>query len=255
MNRTIALLATASLAAAGCTSRQCDVPSVNVYWSFTDATGHALGCTGAGVASIRLFVDGTAADPSTPDFACAPYGNGVEGITLLDFQGGSTHSLQVEGYDANGALLYLDQRSFTVGNNCGSTDVYANLASQAADMTVSYAFRPAAGCTPVTAQSAYDTTFIWYELVDQNGQVYSTSNQASSPNAIPCSAGGAIQFQGAPFGQYNLTRIEEVELLADGRRIIYHYNCQPQTLNHLQAGDDFVVTMVQQAAGGVATCF
>ena len=204
MRRLAALLLAATAAVAGCGRTTCEVGDLVVYWTFTGSDGVARGCADAGVATVRIFVDGQ--PPAGPggqaDFNCDPFNTGVEGITLRSFFVGQPSQLQLEGYDAAGQLVYLDQRNVTA-RGCGGTRVDVALASTAADLTVNYTF--AQGCRVPTEGSTAPTTFIWYRLLDSGGNVVSAADVTQNQTAIPCSdTARTFVIPQLPFGQYTL---------------------------------------------------
>jgi hypothetical protein len=257
MKRAILLLATALVGVAGCTSRPCNSEfDLNVFWPrFTDAAGNTFACTDArsGVAGIQVFIDG---NPQLLDnlnrpapVACVPFPGRPQGITLLAFAPG-TYQVEVQAYDANGNLLYDDQAAVPIRATCGGTDFNANMVAVAADMTVAVNL-PGGACATPTSQSAFSSTFLWYELRDQSGNVFATSSPTVDSQQIPCTSSHAILFSAAPFGRYTLTRIQEVELEFGGTFVVRSFNCAATSFQHAQLNDGVTVPLT----GGNVNCF
>ena len=255
MKRAILFLATA-LIGTGC-GRRCDFPTLTVYWSF-QSSGAPLDCSQAGVATMNILIDGQAVDTSQTGPIPCDFGDGVEGATLTGFTSG-TYSVELDGLDASGHTLYTDTQNVSV-SACGDTQLNATLAPvtvPAGNLNVAYSFAAGGSCTTPSSQSPYATTFIWYELVDANGNVVSASDLATDPKANPCSTTTpTFVIPNLPFGTYTLKGIEEAELLASGSANVDHYNCVAQTVQHTQAGDTFTSDpMVAQQSGASVTCF
>ena len=257
MKPAILLLAAAAVTVTGCRSR-CDVSDLALYWTFSGPAGNQLSCADAGVASVRITIDEQ--PPFDETVSCTQpdvNGNPTQGILLTDFVRGFGYGFQLEGLDAAGGSIYLDQFTYTPDGSCGADRRDRALTSTAGDMNITYSFQPAADCTTPTPQSPYTNTFIWLRLVDQDGIDYSVDAQSADPRAIGCGLGNAtILIPNAPFGQYRLSGIEEIELRADNSIIVYHYNCNTTFFQHAAPGDVFAAPpMIQQAAGGQVTCF
>lgn len=256
MNRAILFLvfAGSTLLGAGCHGT-CEASDVALFWHFPNAGGTAeLSCDQAGVVDVVITIDGSASDPmpcTQPDVN----GNPAQGLTLTNFARGGTYQFQIDGLDATGTAIYTSAFDYTPPA-CGLNILDETLTSLSGDLAIAYSFKPAAGCAAPTSASPYDTTFIWYELLDQNGQVYDVVDGAHDPTAFPCgSNNGTIVVPNALYGQYTLNGIEEVEVLADGTSSVYHYNCVPDAFQHAAPGDVFDVVMVPPATGGAPTCF
>jgi hypothetical protein len=266
MSRAIPFVAAAvALAASGCTTSHCDPAVVNVYWeTFTDAAGHPFNCSdlGSGVGGVQVFVNGQAQflDPSgraSQPIPCVPFSNGTEGVGLVDFAPG-TYTIDVQGYDTNGQVRWEDQQTLVIpGNTCGQTyTVDTNPTAIDGDLNVAYSFT--GNCRTPTAASSFPTTFIWYELLDQNGQLASAANRSLNSQAIPCSNGSrTFTIPALPFGTYTVSGVQEVELLTDGTFIVYRFNCVPVgPFSHLVSGDVVTVPpLADQQVGGTITCF
>jgi len=236
MRRAIPILAAVLLGSgAGCVTRHCDFGTLTIYWTFTDAAGQPRGCADAGVSTVRVTIDGVA-----DDWACQPFGDGVEGITYTDFTT-STHSVQVEGFDANSQLLYLYQASNVQTNGCGDAAIDANLTAIAGDLIIDYRFTDSAACP--------GNTYIWYELLDESNQMVDVVDGTHTPTAIPC--GQMISLSQVSFGNYTVSRIQEVELLSGGAFRTYHATCDAQSVPHFTAGE--TVTVSVPASNG--NCF
>jgi hypothetical protein len=256
MKRAILLLATALLGVAGCTSRTCtNELALNVFWpSFTDGAGNTFACTDprSGVASIQVFIDGAA--QLNPEVPCVPFAGRPQGITLLDFAPG-TYQVELQAYDSNGNLLYDDQAAVPVRATCGGTDFNAQMTAVGADMTVAVNLPRAGQCATPSSQSAFQNTFLWYELRDQSGNVFATSSPTADPQQIPCTSSHAIVFPSAPFGRYTLTKIQEVEFDFNGSVVVWSFNCVSTAFQHAAANDGVTVTLAAQPTGGTTTCF
>lgn len=255
MKRVTLILAAAVVAVTGCRSR-CDVSDVTVFWSFSGPSGNQLGCADAGVANVRITIDEQ--PPFVETVACIqPDVNGrpTQGILLTDFARGFAYPFTLEGLDAAGASIYLDQFTYTPDGTCGTDRRDRVLTSTAADLTVAYSFQGGENCTPVT-QSPFATTYIWLQLLDQNGQVFSVIDAQNDPTAVGCGQGNAtVVIPSAPYGRYTLSGIEEVEILADRSVIVWHYNCVPVSFQHAAPGDVFnAPPMAKQLAGGQVSC-
>lgn len=253
MKRLIVLLS-ASVLGLSC-GRHCDFRDVAVFWRFPNANASAdLSCADAGVQNVRITIDGSVEGT----FACLLQdvnGSPVQGILLTDFAN-RAHQFQIEGLDASGNVIYLDQFTFTP-SACGTNTADRTLTPIGGGMTIRYSFVGGANCTP--PQSGLPATYIWFELLGPNSSaVYSTANHSTNTTAIPCGAGNAtIVLQNAPFGDYTLTRMQEVDLFADNTFAIYHFRCAPTvTFQHRANGDVFdALPMAAQAPGGILTCF
>lgn len=262
MRRAIpSLAAAAALVASGCTSRDCFAPLLNVYWdTFTDSTGRSFNCSdaGSGVAGIQVFVDNQA-QFATP-VKCIPFpveSPGVEGVGLADFLPG-TYQVEVQGLDVNGLVTYVAQTTAAVPSNTCNVQVRVDTNPVAVTGTLDVAYSTSAACRTPTRGSPFNTTFIWYQLFDQNGQLASAADSTVNAQAIPCaSTNQAFTIPSLPFGNYTLRGLQEVEILADGTFIVYRFNCvQVGPFSHLADGDLVTVpTLVDQATGGTTTCF
>ena len=255
MKRAILLLAVAA-SMTGCHTH-CDITDLALYWTFSGPAGNQLSCSNAGVANVRVTIDEQ--PPFDQTFGCITpdvNGNPSQGILLTQFFQGVSYPFQLEGLDANGASIYLDQFVYTPNGYCGAERRDRALTSTAADLTIAYTFQGGGTCTPVT-QSPFATTYIWLQLLDQNGQVYSVIDSQNDPTAVGCGQGNAtVVIPNAPDGGYTLSGIEEVEILADRSVIVWHYNCVPVSFQHLAPGDVFnAPPMARQATGGQVTCF
>lgn len=251
MKRAIVLLSSAAILGMGC-GHTCDFRDIALYWHFPTAGGE-LSCSDAGVASIRITIDGNVEGT----FSCLLQdvnGNPVQGILLTDF-GSRAYQFLVEGLDAGGSTIYTDSFTYTP-TLCGTNTVDRTLVAAGGDMTLAYAFTDATTCTtPRSGQSPYSTTFIWFSLTGPTGQVYSSATRTVDPTALACGArGAAIFFQNAPLGTYTLNGIEEVEILGNSQAIVYHYNCVTTSLTHAASGDTFQVSLVPQQTGGTNAC-
>jgi hypothetical protein len=246
----LALVVTGSLSA-GCGT--CDPAETVIDWTFTDAAGQTTtSCAAAGVATFRIFVNGHPQLDPRQDLPCADYATGaiIPAETNRD-------QIQIEAYDASGNLLYTSNDTVASRNGCGLTAYHANLQAQFGDLTLVYALQGGA-CTTPTAQSSSRNTYIWFELLDANGNVFSVVDRTHDQTAIPCGASSnTIVIPSVPFGNYRLNGIQEVEIRADTSFIVYQYNCVPTVLfQHTQPND--VITapaMVSQPPGGTTTCF
>jgi len=235
MKRAIVFLATAVIAT-GC--HTCPPTDAVVFWTFVDASGNQfVGCPGSGVSFVRVFLNGEAQTDEfgNTDFSCTVFSDGA---VLPNFRGG-TYALQLEGYDANSQLLYLDQRNVTLAN-CGETVVDASLAAVQGSLTLDLA-----GFTQCPLDS-----FVWYSLVDvTNNQIYSVVDGLDTPTAIPCT--GSVLFDKVPFGQYQFDFVQVVRRTGDPVTpyLAAFQNCTPQAFNHL--GDDAVTATLVPA---LASC-
>jgi len=247
------LLAAVALFVTGC--GRCDFSTVTVYWTFQNSGGSGLDCSQAGVAFIRILIDGQGIGPgpngTNGELNCDPYGNGVEGITLTGFTSG-TYSFEIDGLDSNGDLIFLDTESVSV-RRCGNSTLNAVLTA-GSPLNVAYSLGGA--CTAPTGQSPYPTTFIWLHILDANGNLAYASDAIGNSTAFPCSAGGTLTIPGLPLGSYTLQGMEEAEILATNAATVDHYNCIAQSFDHTQSGDTFTSEpLVAQASGAATTCF
>jgi hypothetical protein len=244
MKRAILILATALLGTTtACSSHSCDgVGDVNLFWNFQDARGAPLSCSQAGVAQMNVIVDGV--DNGT--FACtltARDGSPVQGITLQGFNPAS-HSFELHALDASGRETYTDAFALPTDRTCNGNTVDRVLTRTVGDLTVAFRLTNANG-TATEGCSSGAPTFIWYVLLDQNGQEVSSVDQNNSPTAIPCTAGGVF-FQDLPFQQYTLAAIAEVNITSLGPPVTVvplHATCTPQTFQHALPGETATVSV------------
>jgi hypothetical protein len=251
------LLLVAALGLTGCTNH-CDVSDLSIFWSFSGpASSGNLNCATAGVSQVRISIDNEDPpfDETVPCRVLDAAGQPQEGVLLTEFFRGVPYDFTLQGLDAQGAPLYIDQFTYVPNGYCGAERRDRVLTSNASDFSIAYAFQPPADCTTPTAQSPYRTTFIWFHLTDQDGRDYSVDARFD-PQAIPCGAGNAtVVIPKAAYGRYTLAGIEEVEILATNDVYVYHYNCNPVSFQHAAPGEVFSAPpMIQQAAQGTNRC-
>ena len=242
MKRAILLLATAFLGTTGCYPRHC-VDDIVVYWHFFNADNTAeLSCSQAGVSTVQITVDGAVAGP----FACSSLSSDgvtfVQGITLLAFDEGS-HSFQLDGLDANGNFTHSSNAFTFAPTGCRLNQLDSDLAAVTGTFNIDFHF------SDIDFNCKNQNTFIWYELLDQNGQVVDIVGPNNTPDALPCT-NGAIPLSPLPFGTYTVSRIQEVEFLGGGFTV-HHATCDAQSFQHLTAGE----TVTVEVPVSSDTCF
>ncbi len=252
MTRATLLLLLSSTAAlvTGCTCNQNDVA---IYWQFQNQAGAIGGCQLAGVTTIAIYVDGN----NEWTGACAQPN---QGITLTNFARNAPYQFEVVGLDASGNQIYGDAFTY-VSNVCGLDKRTSTLVSTAGDMSLAYSFDPPADCSAPTANSLYRKTYIWFELLDQGGQVYASVGPSQNPEdeiALPCGAGNAtILVPAALYGQYTVSRMQEVDIQRDGSIVVFHARCSASPpLQHAQPGDVFTLPpMPALPTGSTYSCW
>ena len=229
-----ALLVTTSLAT-GCNN--CDPAGTAIYWTFTDASNHTTtSCSAAGVATLRIFVNGNAQtdDLGHQDLQCAGAYDNAGGAVVAVYS--ANDQIQVEAYDAQGNLLYLST-DFVPTSSCGLKSFNANLTAQQGTLTVN--LTGFAQC-PLTS-------YVWYSLTDVTDPTNPTSYSIvdglhQNATAVPCA--GAIAFDVVPFGNYRLDWIQIVQPTSNPATpyAAVLQNCSPQALAH-DANDVFTVPL------------
>lgn len=241
MKRTILVLATAALGLGlgGCST--CEYPGVAVYWTFPDGNGVQRSCAEAGVARIRL-VFGSGPE-GYEDYRCLDFPDGV----MFDRVLAGRYTYDLYGYSAAGTLLYQDLGlTFDVGS-CGLTAVDADFVRVGGDMALRSVLTPTNQCTAVSAQSAYTTTFIWYELRDHLGQVVDLIDADHGPTDWTCPQD--LSLSGLAYGDYTVSWIMEVEMLVGGGYTTYHATCDAQPFSHDGTGEPIDTVQVPASTG------
>lgn len=217
------LLLTGSLSA-GC--GKCDPPETAIYWTFTDASNRSTtSCLAAGVSTIRLFVNDIPQYDvnGNQDLFCADYdrfgGAVISGQSANDV-------IQVEGWDAQGNLLYLARNNVST-NSCGLTTYNANLTAQAGSLTVNL---KGFGQCPING-------YVWYSLTDVTDPAHPTSYSIvdglhQNATSVPCAA--AVAFDVLPLGTYQLDWIQIVQPTSSAQvpYAAVYQNCTPQAFSH-----------------------
>ncbi len=187
MKRVLLTLAAAVLGA-GCvvsSSPPCDTPTLTVDWSFTDADGVSQTCAGMGISAVDVYYDGSFAG----EFSCALYGQ-----TFTSAPG--SHSLIVEGLDANGTIIARDSFVTSVAS-CGDTP--ANAVAGEGWMNLDYHFYPTDQCSG---------GYMWFAIHDDVANATAALvNGNNYPTRYYCPA--TIEFP-LPYGDYTLQWIQEV---------------------------------------------
>jgi hypothetical protein len=242
MRRAIPIFAAALLASgAGCTTRNCDYGTLTIDWSFPDVSGNDLGCAVAGVSYVTITIDGV---PQTDENGDTLIGCSPQFIQYAPFAT-ATQSVLIEGLDANQQVLYSSGQLAVDTNGCGDVSVdvaLSGLSGVPGDLTVSYQFTDSDFCTNAN-------TFIWYELLDENNQTVDLVDDTHGPTDIAC--GQTIFLGGLPFGNYTVSRIQEVEFVGGGAFVTHHATCDAQAVPHFTAGE--TVTVLVPPSNG--NCF
>jgi hypothetical protein len=173
MRRIFSLLIISSLAVACGPLRE----DVEVDWTFA---GRA--CDAAGVATIRVDIDGEVLSPNT--FTCAEASLGADLGTYLT----GDYTVTISGYDGQGTLTYQTTTTLQVrrgGKNTFNVDV-AQVAQTTGDVTLHWTFNGQ------TCSQAGVTTM----HVSADNQVITTDSNSAD---IPCSSNGTDGTTIGPF--------------------------------------------------------
>ncbi len=240
MTRTTAvLLAVAAVASGAACGSTCPPTDAIVYWSFTDATGaQTPDCASAGVASLRVLVNGQAqldANTGAADLLCQDYPTG--GVMFPTWGLAGPVQLEVDAYDASGNLLYSDQESVSL-QACGETVVDASLTA-VPTLTLSLAGFQACPISPVA--------YVWYSLTDVTNPHQPTPfalvNGLHGPTQVPCA--GDIPLGNVPDGDYRLDWVQVVTQSGADPLNPYqplYTSCSPVTFTH-QGSDAVTATL------------
>jgi hypothetical protein len=183
----LAIASAATLAGTGCGSHPCQ-RNVTVDWSqgFLRADGATLGCGGANVQFVDLFIND---DPST--------GTRVD-CSVLAMQavdvGTGTNLFTVEGIGPGGRIAY--RKEFQLAAACGDQQVAVTPAQGV--LHVAYSFSPSNSCYP-------GTTYLWSQVRDDvAGQIDFTDTDQSAANTCPAALAFVL-----PEGPHTLLGINE----------------------------------------------
>jgi hypothetical protein len=227
----IALLLAAVGLGSGCVVNTCDTGTLTVDWRFQDVTGRTnLLCSDGGlsqkVIDVDIYVDGVAVATFVP---CTDYG-----ATIGNLSSGG-HDVIVEGYDAGGFIVARDRFGVSVAA-CGDSFFAATPGEANIELL------------PTTCEAF--TTYLTYELVDVTRAPYVISAITPTSGTITTyTCGGGILFP-VPWGNYNLTRIEEVNSTAS---TLYASKCTTTAADVPVGSSGTVSTAV--AFTGTAACF
>ncbi|HYD52531.1 MAG TPA: hypothetical protein VEA99_07885 [Gemmatimonadaceae bacterium] len=198
MNRLLALVAVACLGTGCIVEDTCEVRSVVISWpDFHRADGELVGCAGAGVSAVRVWMDGLQVlDPGgNGDFPCAAGGLEVTGV----FAG--VHDWSVEGTDSFGRIVNRDTFS-TAGDGCGTLFETTRPAQGRVDLR--YQFY--AGGAPLQDQQCVGD-FLWLSIYDVLANDFAAlSDLESDPEAYTCGGDFVLEL---PVGSYVLDWMEE----------------------------------------------
>lgn len=241
MRRAILLLAALTAGASGCSSNHCpNGGTLTVYWQppqggFT-ANGALLGCDQAGVATVDVYID----NQFSGTFSC--HGPSADGITLIGFDN-QVVAVEIDGYDASRNLLYQGVVTNQPTTFCADTFVDVTAPALTGNLTVQYGFTDSFTCS--------GGTYIWYTLLDatRNQVIDEVGPSSINPQAIPC--GSTISLLDVPFGNYTVTRIQEVQL-SGSTYSTAHATCSPQSFGHFVTADVSPTVQVPPSPG---TCF
>ena len=242
MRRAILLLATFGLALPGCYSRsRCDNGDVTLYWHFPSGSSE-LSCNQAGVLNVQVSIDGVVEGQFPCSSLSADGRTTVQGITITNFFE-EPHSFLIDALDGNDRAVWSSDSFSYTPTACTNNVLDRNLTAITGDLTVGYQFTDTSSCTS-------NNSFIWYELRDANNQVVDAVGPTSQdPQAIPCAS--TITLQALPYGQYTVTRIQEVQFPSPSTYVTSHATCSSQPFGHFQPGE--VQTVFVPPSTG--TCF
>lgn len=234
MKRALLTLAVVALSSATGCGRRCNRETLTLNWTFVNSAGQAVSCEASGATTLRVLLDGVAAVDqfNNIDFTCAEIPNGIQ---LFDVPVGA-NTVEIDAFDASGGLIIQDQQTVQV-QSCGDTAVALNLSALTGNLTISYAFSDGGPCSQAGS-------LIWYELLDNSGQVVDVVDLANGPTDIAC--GNTIPLTQLPFGRYTVSRIEEVS--ASPAFGTLGSTCTAQSFEHLAANETATVSITVPSA-------
>ena len=228
----------ASLALAGCgpPPPPCSSGSLTVDWRLLDPSGALRSCSGAGVAFVDIYLDGTR------QVDAAPCGNGTATLGGLSF---GSHPITVEGLDAS--LQIVDREQFSAQTGCGNTRVLANAGEGL--LNLDYVFAPTNAC-------GAGPTYVWFQVTDliANTVISAITSQSSDADKViaPCSASSGFTFA-VPLGRYQLDWIGEIANPYGSPPTLLYQDCTPSTVGVTGPGT-FLLPATLTNASGQASC-
>lgn len=192
MKRIAILLAAVGLGS-GCVVDTCPTGTLSVDWSFVDATGRSnLLCGDSGLSAaindVDIYLDGVPVATFVP---CTAYG-----ASIADVRDGS-HQVMVEGFDVGGNIIVRDWFTVSV-QGCGNALTTA---------------MPGEGIIKFVPSSCNGgPTYLTYSLNDVTRSPYVisaiTPSSGTAITTFTCASG--VSFP-VPYGNYDLTKMEEVD--------------------------------------------
>ena len=231
-----AALSAALVAAAACAPPPppppCSTGSLNISWQLVDASGAVRSCSGAGVAFVDVYVDGTRQVDAVP---CGG------GSATLTFVPNGSHSITVEGLDAS--LQIVDRDQFTAQTGCGNNPVLATVGEGL--LNLDYVFAPTNAC-------GSGATYLWFQVTDlvTNMVISAITSQSSDTDKVtaPCSTSNGFTFS-VPLGRYRLDWIGEIAGPYASPPTLLYQDCSPSSVSVTGPGTFLLPATLTNASG------